>query len=903
MKTNRELVLDLLRQCTEEAEAEGASGVTTQYLSRRLCMQRSNISSILNTLVKEGVVEKKEGRPVLFQLRRDRGGCAGASCFGEFIGSKHSMKRAVQLAKAAVLYPKHSLHTLLIGANGTGKSYFAELMYRFAVENRVLLEDAPFVTFDCAYYAENPVKMTRALFGEREDGRLHYMQRAEDGILFIEHGELLPSEARTRLFRIIENNYDLVDGKMLNRNTTVICSVISDAPKRMLDMFQNCFTISIRLLPLEERKLEERLQMIQRFFTVEAQRSQKTLVITSEILIALLLYPCQEQVKQLKNDIKIACANAYVREYQTQNGKIKIAMSDFPYGIRTGLLCYKNHIQDMRDIISEDSNYVFSATAEMKREKHKSAKPQNNTIYGWIDTKTSELRARGIPEQDINTIVSIDIENEFSRYTTQLSSRVVDKHQLGQLVEYQLINMVQEFISEVSRNFNRVYPASVFYGLCLHLNEAVKGGERKQKLSNQKIMEIVERYKEEYSYSMKFAARLEQTYDIRLPIDEVIFITMFISEKELGEENASRPVVLVAMHGDGAAACVAEVVKALSGSPMYAYDMPLDKKTQDAYQDLKELALSIHKGRGILAIYDMGSLGEILEMVSAETGITIKCIEIPLTVLALDCQRKGFLENDVEEIYDSVVEKYKGVSALKEAEYHRPKAEVAIVTLCMSGEGGAVQIKRYLEKNMDMGEIQVIPLSISDRKLLLSEINRIHEKSHIHCTIGTYDPQIVGIPFIPIAQVLQCPPENLRLLLDLDGAGNYACEKGEDRAFDENCRQILEHLGEELNHADPEMLRSQLPKLLTSIERNVSQAFTPDQKVGLLVHVACCIDRILAGENQLLNIYKDEILSRNQDVYEKLKVCFLPIEAAFHIEIGEHEYAYIISIITKSKRG
>ena len=40
MKSNKNMVLDLLRQCAGEENG----GVTTQYLSKRLDMQRTNLS-------------------------------------------------------------------------------------------------------------------------------------------------------------------------------------------------------------------------------------------------------------------------------------------------------------------------------------------------------------------------------------------------------------------------------------------------------------------------------------------------------------------------------------------------------------------------------------------------------------------------------------------------------------------------------------------------------------------------------------------------------------------------------------------------------------------------------------------------------------------------------------------
>ncbi|MEI3525551.1 MAG: hypothetical protein V8Q27_05010 [Eubacteriales bacterium] len=55
-----------------------------------------------------------------------------------------------------------------------------------------------------------------------------------------------------------------------------------------------------------------------------------------------------------------------------------------------------------------------------------------------------------------------------------------------------------------------------------------------------------------------------------------------------------------------------------------------------------------------------------------------------------------------------------------------------ILTLCMTGQGGAVQIKKYpIEKNVELQDIQIIPLAISDQKFLLGKINAILKEHEI----------------------------------------------------------------------------------------------------------------------------------------------------------------------------
>ena len=56
----------------------------------------------------------------------------------------------------------------------------------------------------------------------------------------------------------------------------------------------------------------------------------------------MLLYRCENNVKQLKSDIKIGCANAYVREFNENTDELYIYMNDMPSIVRQGLLYYKD---------------------------------------------------------------------------------------------------------------------------------------------------------------------------------------------------------------------------------------------------------------------------------------------------------------------------------------------------------------------------------------------------------------------------------------------------------------------------------------------------------------------------------------------------------------------------------
>ncbi len=71
-------------------------------------MQRTNVSTALGELLREGRVKKSSSRPVLYSLTEAFADEEGA--FRELVGYDGSLKYAVQLARAALLYPHRGLN-------------------------------------------------------------------------------------------------------------------------------------------------------------------------------------------------------------------------------------------------------------------------------------------------------------------------------------------------------------------------------------------------------------------------------------------------------------------------------------------------------------------------------------------------------------------------------------------------------------------------------------------------------------------------------------------------------------------------------------------------------------------------------------------------------------------------
>ncbi|RHN01023.1 PRD domain-containing protein [Dielma fastidiosa] len=871
---NRDLILEFLGKCYEN-ESRGA---TTSDISKTLQMQRTNVSKLLNELCAEGLVEKDSTNYPVIYRRTKMGKSREAQIFETLIGYDGSLKRAVHLAKSAVLYPKKSLNMLLLAKHGTGKDLFIRKIFEFAVASDVCAEDAPFVKMNCLYYKDNAEEMN-AKFNEG-------LIASENGFFFIDNCHFLDAESKTHLSTILDNSY--VKNPDIDHAPIIVCSMppmmSSDA---FFDNITSKISIIISLPELNERGLYERFKFIEKFFCNEAHESGCQIKVNSEVLIALLLYPC-DNIKQLFHDIRQACASAYSRELEVEKEAINVLIVDFSHNVRSGLLNYKNKRMDVDNIIREESDYVFNSD---KLSILDIRPKENESIYDWINAKKLELHKRGFSSSEINTIVNVGIETEFNKYRKNLFNNTINKEQLSQLVDSKIIELVDDLLAKASSLLNRYYAASIHYGLCLHIQALVGKRVATHPIKIEKMMEFIEHNKEEYSLAMSLCDRITAAYDIELPIDEIVIIAMFLCTHNVGDDQSRHPSLLVAMHGVGVAKALAETVKILNDMTIYSYDLSLNKKPLDAYEDIKQTVLNIPYENGILIVYDMGSLKDIFNMVAIETGIRIKLIELPVTLMLMDFCRKLMLSENVNDAYDVLVNRFKSLDA--SAEYETMKKSKVIVSFCMTGEGGAVQIKRYIEQQFKLEGIEIIPVQLAEQSLFLQELNTISKEKEILCIVGTFNPNVYGIPFIPIEDIFNSDNHDLSQLLYQDNLNK--------QDFLSNSETIFEHLAKELKNVDALEAKDKLIQFIFDVEKDMGIVVEMNEKIGLLVHLACTLDRLKAGNITPNNLNKEEVIRKNMYLYRIIVKHMIELEKAFSVNVSDDEICNIIYILKKSR--
>lgn len=317
-------------------------GVTASELATFLQLDRANVSSDLNKLVKDKRLLKTNTRPVRFYIETNTSletHSKDITSLDTFAIENTSLKIAIEKAKASILYPPNGMHTLLLGETGVGKSMFASLMHEYAIEVEQLPKDAPFIVFNCVDYANNPQLLLGQLFGIKKGAytgasdQKGLIEKAHEGILFLDEVHRLPPEGQEMLFTFIDRGVYRRLGETENERKAqvlIITATTEEPNSFLLKTFTRRIPMTVTLPPLRERTHKERFALLQLFFTNEAIRLRKDIHVSPNAMRAFVFYNCPNNIGQLKTDVQIACAKAYSDLVTKKRDSVYVSSTDLP---------------------------------------------------------------------------------------------------------------------------------------------------------------------------------------------------------------------------------------------------------------------------------------------------------------------------------------------------------------------------------------------------------------------------------------------------------------------------------------------------------------------------------------------------------------------------------------------
>ena len=751
MKLKKEQVLEFITEYSSDLIHDEFPKITTRFLSEKLKMQRTNISSILNQLVNEGKLVKYNGRPVLYQLA-DENTSGNGDVFEQLVGYDSSLKEAIASAKAAVLYPEGNPTILITAKHGSGVSHFAKTVFRFAQASGKLKTRAPWILWDCKTLFNDQDKFQEIFLGDHEKEGI--LKKASGGMLILENIDVVSERNLDWLLAFLRG--EKIQGQdewpwQKDYHCITIFSTMKDTNEMMLNLLRGQMDFRISLPSLEERSIEERFLILQKFFKEEAKAMDRMIEVDTSILHALLLYEVTDDIKGLKNDIHTGCANSYVRSYNTEKKTIVLLMSDFPNYVRKGIMYYRSYKNEIDEMIKNGCKYTF-----YKNQMLRDNKTAKKDIYQSIDARKRDLERHALTEEEINMAVSNQLESEFEEYFEQLCERVDSIDTLNKMVSEKLISLTRKFLLKAAEQLSCKFSKEIFCGICLHVNSCLIKVSKKQRISNEEIARLLSKYPMHYELVKEFQVELGKEFNVKLNVDDLIFLLMFLLEAKK-DVNESKVVTLIAMHGSHAASSIAAVVNVLSDdSNVQAFDMDLDKNVRIVYEELKEKIIKIDQGKGILLIYDMGSIHTMAESIAQETKIAIRCVEVPITLVGIAGSSKAAEMKTLDEVSDYLQDNFSGLQYFRAKPMPEMKPEIEkneeIIEQMMeesSQEESINEVFEYLGDQFPQFDIDLMKNYLlviigqieHEMNLVLDEDKKIGLIVHIVCLIDKLQQQ------------------------------------------------------------------------------------------------------------------------------------------------------------------
>lgn len=847
---------------------------TASELADMLQMDRTNVSRYLNAWYKEGKISKTSGRPVRYYIETalPMESSSESKAFSSLIGVNDSLSIPVQKAKAAILYPPKGLHTIIYGETGTGKSLFAECMYHFAEESNMLKENAPFVSFNCADYAQNPQLLFGHIFGIKKGAftgadydQKGLVSQADGGILFLDEIHRLPPEGQEMLFTFIDKGVyrPLGESHEVSTAQVQIIGATTEDASNFLTTFTRRIPMTIHLPSLNQRTLEERYDIVTTFFMEEAVRLQRNITVERDVLLAFMLYHAEANIGQVRRDVKLVCAKSFLQYQRHPEKLMRVTQEDLPITVQKGLLNTKHHPKLMK--LFDSSLY---------------------TLLFDIDTKTTEWSRMETEQKDISHPLTIETTNDFYGYVNQL----LDRYQPDD-IDSTLIQLTNTLYDIAQERLHKVFDTTAHHALAYHLQTMMERLQHNDVLANPQLNYIRKRHLKEFQLAMELSLMIEQTYNVLIPMEEIGYIALFLTldqQQEYIQRNESVQVIVM-MHGEQTASSMLSTAQQLLNSnDGIAFDMPISKDVTEVYEELKQYILR-HQAKckkGVLLLTDMGSLNRFATMLTEETGIRSENIPLTSTLIVMECLRLASLGRTIEDIYYHI---RASLSTLLMPALPQKNLPKAIVVTCFTGEGVAKKITEHLKSILTDPSIQIITMQFIEEQTFCRHIDDLLSQYDIKAIVGTVEVHYHDVPYFSAIELFNHHHlDKIQRLLETPVSIDEMSEALQGTLTHlPSIKDTLVLLRDEV--------RAMQQSLALFIESNVES--------GIIMHLAFLVDHLLQkGDVQQRHFDQlDEFKRQNKLAYDTVATQLLELSRTYHITLSEDEIAYVTQMLVNNR--
>lgn len=906
-------VIEIVRDATLSLDHERANAVV---IATQLNLSRNLVSQYLNEFESAGNLIKINTRPVIFfdrNVLEEEYDHVFEKCnfgtlkefkeyiqqectfdFEKLIGYNESLSQVVDKCRATISYPPHGLPLLLHGPTGTGKSLIAQTMYDYLIHQNLITVDKKFIILNCSEYANNPELLSANLFGYKKGAftgadkdNPGLLKIAEGGLLFLDEVHALKAECQEKLFLFMDKGiYHMVGDNetWYQSNVRFVFATTEDPNKVLLKTLLRRIPMTITLPSLAERGVHERVQLIYHIFMKEAKRLKRKIRFSNLVYNALLTTTFTGNIGDLKNCIQAACVSSYFKS-DPKNNQLEIHIYDLPPN-----LIDLNDIQGSRGILDQQSTMIELNDLKKYIGNERSQVRLNNQILSVHKSfQHGEISFADLLDQSFQAM---------EIYTDQVIFKKDLKLNSGFLY---IQSILQHVFDIIAKRYNLRFSNNDVLTLTTYIYDYTRYNyELRNYVDSQKdqisqlYVVLKKKLKREFLIGEEIAETIHANIDVE--IDDMVncLFTLYIKKFNKVVDSNKRIAIILA-HGYSTASSIADASNRLLDQYIFdALDMPLQVSTDVIIERLNEYLDKIGSYEEIILLVDMGSLEDIYKGIVNTSRANIGIINNVTIKMALEVGSGIRLGSDLDSILKSVSE-----NALPSHHIiHYQRKDPIILCSCASGLGTAERLKKILIDSLPTSfqiKIQTYDYNALIEKHLSDDFFQHYE---VICIIGTLNPNIEKIPFIPI--------EDLIINVSLDKLHHYFKDYlsiEELKLFKSNILKnfSLTNIMNTLTILNPSKLLEHVAHAIDQLQIKLDIVFSNNTCVGLYVHVCCLIERLVM--HQSIERYPDIELFQveHHDFIEAVKEVFHEVENYYVISITPAEIGFIYDYVDNNQ--
>lgn len=791
--------------------------------------------------------------------------------FQKAVGYYLSLSSCIEQCKAAIQYPPNGLPVLLYGANGTGKSFLSRLMLEYGKNEKVIEKDRQYISVDCTEYASDLKSFSENLCGNQ--GEKGWLAKADGGVLFFDEIDQLPSGGQELIFSF------LLNGQYRPFHSNTVCSsgarlvfATSRPPgESLFKALARQIPIVIPVPPLNERTIDEKEEMLVSFLREEGRRMGVDVSISKKAFHCILEYPFENNIDELKACITSSCAGAYLAK--TPEGII-IRTYNLPAYMLSGLKFGTGLEEELIHMNSYNKDTSFGQIVQyfqMLLDEYQDFKKGTASFEELL--KSCQTHLKGYYDYLIYSQKLIDMK--ISTYE-------------------QMINQIFETVGETyGVSLSRKY--SYLLARCLYIQLRADHIVSQWVKSNEdeitSLLQVMQRnLAKESMIADRVAGLAKQNLDVEVNNLNQLFLLLNIkSQNECIEVSSTAGIIL--SHGYSTASSIADAANQIIGKKVFeAIDMPLDMQSQDIAKVLEKHIERYITCRDIILMVDMGSLEQIHREMRSLTSVNIGIINNISTALAVDVGIGICANREMEEILKEASESntctYRIISNV-------PKEEAVI----FSGENGIGMAEKIKELILSSTEANIpIRFIAYDYYRLMKNgsSDKIFADYRVRCIIGLFNPEIEGIPFIALEDII-----SMKAAEQLNWIFSDYLDQEQLEVFNQNMLKnfTLQNLVEFITILNPSKLLDEVEQSVTRLARITGRSLEGKTIIGLYIHLCCLVERLVTKAPIENHQDLESFQENHEDFIEVVRECFQDISNRYKVELPVSEIAYIYDYI------